>query len=82
MWLDLRYALRMTKLEAAMGITFVDKLAIVFGNGRTQVVNLDKSLAMRGVPLVIDLDGQNRRISKVVVYGMSSRRASISILAA
>lgn len=77
-----RQAYSKLKLEAAMGSTFVDKLVIVFGNGTKQVINLDKSLAMRGAPLVIDLDGQNRRISKVVVYGKSNRRASINVLAA
>ena len=69
------------KLEASRGSTFVDKLVIVFGNGAKQTVNLDKDLAMRGAPLFIDLDGANRRISKVVVYGKSGRRASISVMA-
>jgi hypothetical protein len=77
-----RAAYSKLKLEAASGRTFIDKLVIVFGNGRTQVVELDKSLAMRGMPLFIDLQGQNRRISKVVVYGKSGRRASINVLAA
>jgi len=70
------------KLEASMGSTFIDKLVIVFGNGSKQVVELDKSLAMRGAPLVIDLEGKNRRIAKVVVYGKSNRRAAINLLAA
>jgi hypothetical protein len=69
------------KLEAAQGSTFVDKLVIVFGNGAKQTVNLDKNLAMRGAPLFIDLDGANRRITKVVVYGKSGRRAAINLSA-
>lgn len=76
-----RQAFSKLKLEAARGNTFVDKLVIVFGNGTKQIVDLDKNLAMRGAPLFIDLDGANRRISKVVVYGKSGRRASINILA-
>jgi hypothetical protein len=70
------------KLEATMGTTFINKLVIVFANGARQTVDLDKSVAMRGAPLLIDLDGKNRRISKVVVYGQSNRRAAISLLAA
>jgi hypothetical protein len=70
------------KLDASRGNTFIDKLVIVFANGTRQVVDLDKSLAMRGAPLVIDLEGKNRRIAKVVVYGKSNRRAAISVLAA
>jgi len=77
-----RQAYSKLKLEAASGNTFIDKLVIVFGNGTRQVVELDKSLAMRGMPMFIDLEGQNRRISKVVVYGKSGRRASINVLAA
>ncbi len=69
------------KLDATVGTTFIDKVVIVFGNGATQTVNLDKNLAARATPLLIDLDGRNRRISKVVVYGKSSRRAAISVLA-
>ena len=69
------------KLDATMGTTFIDKVVIVFGNGARQTVNLDKNLAARAMPLTIDLDGRNRRISKVVVYGKSSRRAVISVLA-
>lgn len=76
-----RQAFSKLKIEAATGTTFIDKLVIVFGNGRTQVVNLDKNLAMRGAPLFVDLDGANRRISKVVVYGKSGRRGSISVAA-
>jgi hypothetical protein len=76
-----RQAFSKLKVEAATGATFIDKLVIVFGNGRTQTVDLDKNLAMRGAPLFIDLEGANRRISKVVVYGKSGRRASISVSA-
>jgi hypothetical protein len=77
-----RQAYSKLKLEASMGSTFIDKLVIVFGNGTRQVVELDKQLALRGAPLVIDLEGKNRRIAKVVVYGKSNRRAAINVLAA
>lgn len=77
-----RQAFSKLKLEASMGKTFIDKVVIVFGNGTRQVVDLDKSLAMREAPLLIDLEGKNRRVSKVVVYGKSGRRAAINLLAA
>lgn len=69
------------KLEGARGNTFVDKLVIVFGNGARQVVELDQNVTASTAPLVIDLDGKNRRIAKVVVYGKSNRRAAINVLA-
>jgi hypothetical protein len=68
------------KLEAAAGTTFVDKVLITFGNGRTQLIDLDKRLSARD-PLVIDLDGNLRKISKVEVFGRSGRRAAINVLA-
>ena len=63
------------------GNTFVARLASGSGNGAEQVADLDKTRAMRGAPLFIDLDGANRRISKVVVYGKGGRRAAINVLA-
>jgi hypothetical protein len=77
-----REAFSRLKLEAARGSTFIDKVVIVFGNGMRQVVDLDKTLANREAPLFIDLDGKNRRVTKVVVYGKSGRRAAINLLAA
>lgn len=77
-----RQAFSRLKLEAARGSTFIDKVVIVFGNGMRQVVDLDKTIANRAAPLLIDLDGKNRRIAKVVVYGKSGRRAAINLLAA
>lgn len=57
------------KLEAAgRGSMVVDKIVITFGNGQKQVVDLDKRLTPRD-PVLIDLDGNARRIRKIVVYG-------------
>lgn len=77
-----RQAFSRLKLEAARGSTFIDKVVVVFGNGMRQVIELDKTLANRAAPMVIDLDGKHRRIAKVVVYGKSGRRAAINLLAA
>ena len=68
------------KLEASLGTTFIDKVLITFGNGQTQTVDLDKRLSAHD-PLVIDLDGMTRKITKVVVVGRSSWRGSINVLA-
>lgn len=69
------------KLEAKAGATFVDKVVITFGNGRSQTVELDKNLTARS-PLVIDLDGEQRFITKIVVVGKGGVRSAFSVLAA
>ena len=68
------------KLEAKAGSTFVDKVVITFGNGRSQTVELDRTLSARS-PLVIDLNGDKRFITKIVVYGKGGLRSSFSVLA-
>jgi hypothetical protein len=73
-------AFRTLKLEAASGTSFIDKVLITFGNGQTQLVDLDKRLSASD-PLVIDLQGMTRKITKVEVYGRSGRRGSVNVLA-
>jgi hypothetical protein len=69
------------KIEAASGSSFVDKVLITFGNGQTQLVDLDKRLNASG-PLLIDLAGNQRKITKVVIVGRSAGwRSSINVLA-
>ena len=69
------------KIEANLGSTFVDKVLITFGNGQTQMVDLDKRLTAHA-PLLIDLDGYQRKITKVVLVGRSAGwRSSINVLA-
>jgi hypothetical protein len=63
---------RTLKLEAVRGATYVDRVLITFGNGQTQVVELEKMLSSRS-PMLIDLDGRARNIDKIVVLGRTSR---------
>lgn len=68
------------KLEAKAGSTFIDKVVITFGNGRSQTVELDKTLTARS-PLLIDLNGESRFITKIVVHGKGGPRAAFNVLA-
>ena len=56
------------KLEAN-GRMFVDKIAITYGNGETQLVQLAKRLGRGDSALTIDLEGRARKIDKIVVFG-------------
>lgn len=73
-----------TKLElrAEQGNTSIDKVMIVFGNGRSQVVDLKTKLGKRDSRVSIDLNGNARSIERIVLVGRSNgRRASLDVLA-
>ena len=73
-----------TKLElrAEQGNTSIDKVMIVFGNGRSQVVDLKAKLGKRDSSISIDLNGNARSIERIVLLGRSNgRRASLDVLA-
>lgn len=73
-----------TKLElrAQQGNTKIDRVLITFGNGQTQTIALNKRLSKFQSAVSIDLAGNTRFISKVVLVGKSNgRRASVDVLA-
>jgi hypothetical protein len=77
-------ARQFTKLElrAEQGNTSIDKVMIVFGNGRSQVVDLKTKLGKRDSSISIDLNGNARSIERIVLVGRSNgRRASLDVLA-
>jgi hypothetical protein len=69
-----------TKLELraeGKGKTSIDKVLIVYGNGRTQTVELDAKLTKRQPTLAIDLAGDSRTIDKIVLVGRSNGRNAL-----
>ena len=65
---------RFQKLKLESSSLFVDKIMIVFQNGKTQTVDLDKRLSRYDSSLTIDLEGRGaRKIDKIVVYGKNAR---------
>jgi hypothetical protein len=79
------------ELRAEYGKSDIDRVQIVFTDGRTQTVRLDKKLVagdVRGrqprgaVPsLTIDLAGQARSIDRIIITGKTGPRAAIDVLA-
>jgi hypothetical protein len=67
--------------STGFGMTFVDKVIVLFKDGSSQVVDLDKKLSARE-SLKIDLAGRNRQIAKVTLFGKSRGRAAVSLLGA
>jgi hypothetical protein len=68
------------KLVADRGSLAISQLVITFANGRTQVVKLDKTIA-NNRSATIDLKGDSRQITKIVVKGKAGFRSSYSVLA-
>jgi hypothetical protein len=84
--IDVNTKLRFSKLklEALRGVSSIDKVLVTYGNGRTQTIELDKRLGGFGAQsfAVIDLNGNARQITKIVILSKSRTRASYSISAA
>jgi hypothetical protein len=70
------------QLRADDGRAQIDRVMITFGNGRTQVVKLDKKLSKRDSSISIDLRGESRNIERIVVVGRThGRGAGLDVLA-
>jgi hypothetical protein len=57
------------QISAARGRTFIKQVYVEFENGQSQVIrNLDRTL-VGSQALTLDLDGNRRNITRIVVYG-------------
>lgn len=70
------------KLDNVRGSTVISQVLINFANGKSQVVKLNQRLTPGNPCITINLDGNNRAISRIVVYGDSGARSAYQILAA
>jgi hypothetical protein len=72
-------AFRKIRIEAVRGAPAIEKLAIIYAdNNTTQLVAMNSTLAAGGGD-VIDLNGNERKISRVVVYPTAHSRGTYSI---
>jgi hypothetical protein len=69
------------RIEADRGAPVIEKIAIEFGNGEMQAVDLNMRLT-RGTGEVIDLNGRDRRVRRVIVYTDSRSRGAYSLYGA
>ncbi len=61
------------QLQSQAGKSLIQRVLIQFGNGRTQVVEVNQYLNASNPTITIDLDGRARTISKVTVIGRNAR---------
>jgi hypothetical protein len=66
------------RLEGLRGDPMISKIAINFANGQTQVVQLNSSLRA-GTGEVIDLQGNERKVLRIVVYADPRSRGTYAI---
>jgi hypothetical protein len=71
-------ALQSIKLTGETGKTTVSQVAIKFANGRTQLVQENQLLTKNGC-IDIDLNGNVRNVTGIVIYGQSGARASFDV---
>jgi hypothetical protein len=69
------------RIEGVRGAPVIQKIAIEFGDGTTQAVDLDMRLS-RGTGEVIDLNGATRRVNRIIVYSDARTRGSYSLYGA
>ena len=72
---------RRLRVEAVRGEPVIRKIAIEFGDGTAQAVDVDMRLTS-GAGEVIDLNGGARNIKRIIVYSDPRSRGSYSIYGA
>jgi hypothetical protein len=73
--------LQSIKLQGETGRTTVTQVAIKFANGRTQMVQENKLLLKDGC-IDIDLSGNVRNVTSIVIYGQGGMRSSFDVMGA
>jgi hypothetical protein len=69
---------RTFRLEALWGEPVIDRIAITFGNGSTQVIDVNGAIPA-GSGEIIDLRGNERRVGRIVVYADPRSRGGYAI---
>lgn len=71
------------RLEARGSVTQIDEVRVTFLTGETQTIKIGEILSGRET-ITLDLDGRNRQVTRVLVYGKSmdgGRSNGFSVLA-
>jgi hypothetical protein len=69
------------RIEGVRGAPVIQKVAIEFGDGSSQAIDLNMRLP-RGAGEVIDLNGSTRKVNRIIVYADPQTRGSYSVYGA
>ncbi|HEX8112606.1 MAG TPA: hypothetical protein VF516_32975 [Kofleriaceae bacterium] len=67
------------RVQADGGRALVDRVVVQFADGSRQVEDLDRVLGGRSDFVDIPLDGNNRRIDRIIVTGSTGRRGALQV---
>ncbi|HEY4060095.1 MAG TPA: hypothetical protein VGM39_25950 [Kofleriaceae bacterium] len=70
------------EIKATQGSVAIDKVLVTFANGRTQTIDLDQRISAGSAGAQIDLNGNTRQITKIVVMAKGRALSSYQVLAA
>ena len=69
------------RLQNQTGRTVVRSIEIIFGNGQRQLVHVNRVLAGNHAMVNVDIEGNARRIARIIVDGRSGRGGSYQLYA-
>ena len=67
------------RLQTASGVARIDRVIVEFADGTAQVANVRRVLDSRSDLLEIELDGNNRRIARVLVSGDGAHCGALQV---
>lgn len=67
------------RLQSDRGRAQIERVVVQFADGSRQVAQLDRVLDSRGEFVEISLDGNNRRVSRILVTGSTGRRGDLQV---
>jgi hypothetical protein len=76
---NLRGTFTQLRLQTAVGTSYIERVIVRFADGSRQVVEVRRAVDPYHRMLQFLLDGNNRRIDRIVVIGRSHRDAAIQV---
>jgi hypothetical protein len=67
------------RMQVASGVARIDRVIVRFADGSSQVAELDRVLDDRNDLLELPLDGNNRRIAQITVFGDGDRCGGLQL---
>lgn len=67
------------RLQSNAGVADIDRVIVEFADGSQQVADLDRALDQPGEFVELPLDGNNRRIERIIVTGATARHGDLQV---
>ena len=74
-----RRSFQQLRVQTTSGASRIDKVIVRFEDGQRQVIDVNQRLSTQNPMINIDLNGQQRRVDRIVVMGDSRRGGAIQV---